>query len=191
MSEQTRSTEETIEILDRKLSQLKREYEQYFLGTRPREPNLLLGEVRKSVAYLSNTPIQNTALRFKFSSICSRYMAYKRQWDDTIRKIEAGTYERHRFRARIHGGGGAPSRREGGPPPAATRSDLYQEYVDARLACGQSADGITRDKLERQLERQTGELRKRFGEDAKFRFRVAVEDGRVRLKAKRLRDGES
>jgi len=90
-----RTTEEEIKILDVKINQLKREYDQYFLGTRPREPVQLAGEVRKLTAMLSNNPIQNTGLKFKFSSTVSRYQAFNRQWQDTLRKIEQGTYERH------------------------------------------------------------------------------------------------
>lgn len=189
MSEQTRDTEETIAILDRKLGVLKREYDQYFLGSRPREPVLTRGEVRKLVALLSNTPIQNTALRFKFASICSRYQAFRRQWEDTLRKIEDGSYKRHQFKAQLHGH--KPPPKGGGAAPAAAEDDLYQDYLDARLACGQGTDGISREKLERQLEQQTGQLRAKFGADARFQFRVAVQDGKVRLKAKRLREDAS
>ncbi len=187
MSEQTRDTEETIELLERKLGMLKREYEQYFLGTRPREPVLLKGEVRKLVAYLTNTPIGNTALRFKFSSICSRYQAFKRQWDDTQRKIENGTYERHQFKAKIRGAEppAQAAKKSGGRPE--TKSDLYQDYLDARLACGQSNQGLSRDKLEKQLEKQKSQLQKKYGSDTDFQFRVAVEKGKVRLKAKKVR----
>jgi len=187
MSEQTRDTDETIELLDRKLGMLKREFEQYFLGTRPREPVLLRSEVHKLVVFLSNTPISNTAQRFKFSSICSRYQAFKRQWDDTLRKIEAGTYERHQFKAKIHGQGprsSAPKKSGGRSQPQA---DLYQDYVDARLACGQSTQGVSREKLEQQLTRQKAQLKKKYG-NSDFNFRVAVEDGKVRLKAKRVRN---
>jgi hypothetical protein len=194
MSEQTRDTNETIELLDRKITQLKREYDQYFLGTRPREPVLLLGEVRKTVAFLSNSPIQNTAMRFKFSSICSRYQALKRQWDDTQRKIEAGTYERHLFKAKIHGvvakdaDVGSGSAVPAGADAVAPGDELYQDYLAARSACGQSTKNVSRDKLEEQLDRQRAELRKKFGPDAQFSFRVAVEDGKVRLKAKRVKE---
>lgn len=188
MSSQTQSTEEVIETLERKLGMLKREYDQYFVGTRPREPVLLRGEVQKTVAYLSNTPIQNTAMRFKFSSVNSRYQAYKRQWDETLRKMEAGTYERHRFKARLHGTGEAAAPpASGGKPRPDPKSDLYQEYMEARRACGQATSGITRDKLEKQLDRQREQLSKKFGADASFQFRVAVEDGKVRLKAKRVK----
>ena len=102
MAESQSTIEEDLKILDHKLNQLKREYDQYFLGTRPREPVLLTGEVRKLIAILTNNPFPNTALKFKFSSICSRYQAYNRQWKETMRKIEQGTYERHRFKADLH-----------------------------------------------------------------------------------------
>ncbi len=187
MSEQTRDTEETVDLLERKLGMLKRDYEHYFLGARPREPVLLRSEVFKLVAFLTNTPIPNTALRFKFSSICSRYQAFKRQWNETLRKIEAGTYERHQFKARIHAKAPPASPSVSPSSRAVPKSDLYLEYLDARLACGQSTKGVSRDKLEKQLERQKLQLRQKFGDDANFKFRVAVEDGKVRLKARRAR----
>ena len=89
----TEAIDEDLRMLEFKLAQLKRDYDQYFLGARPREPVQLRSEINKTVVELTNTAIKNTASRFKFSSICSRYQAFKRQWDETLRKIEAGTYE--------------------------------------------------------------------------------------------------
>lgn len=180
------SVEEDLKVLEHKLAQLKREYDQYFLGSRPREPGLLRGEVNKVIVRLSNTAIQNTGQRFKFSSLCSRFQAFRRQWDETLRKIEEGTYERHRFKARLHGRAGG----SGGRPAAdrsgeGSRDDLYQSYVDARLACGESVKGLSREKLQNVIEKQRSQLRERFGSDADFQFRVAVEDGKARLKASR------
>jgi hypothetical protein len=181
--------EEELRVLDFKLGQLKRDYDQYFLGTRPREPVLLRGEVNKSIIKFTNTPLKNTAMRFKFSSICSRFQAFRRQWDETLRKIEDGTYERHRFKAKLHKqpAEGGSSGRSAGENRASEPDDLYQSYVDARLACGESVKGLSRDKLERVIEKQSADLRKKFGDDARFRFRVAVEDGKVRLKATRAK----
>jgi hypothetical protein len=181
----TVATEEEIRDLDRKVKQLRLDYERYFLGSRPREPVLLRSEVDKAVGYFSNTAIQNTALRFRFQSICSRYHALKRQWTETLRKIEQGTYSRHRFRADLH------ERERAGTdaaeaPPVASETDLFSEYREARRACGEDVQGLTRDKVERLLERQRAKLRERYG-DAEFRFRVVVEDGRVKLKAARVR----
>jgi hypothetical protein len=186
VSDQTASLDEEIETLDRKLGQLKREYDQYFLGTRPREPILLNSEVYKKVAFLSQQPIQNTALRFRFGTICSRYQSMRRQWEEILRKIEAGTYERHRFKADLH----ERERDEDAHPQAphagtsaAAADDLFDAYVEARRACGQSVKGLTRERLEKVLDKQREGLRQRFGDAARFRFRVVVEDGQVRLKA--------
>lgn len=185
MSDQTASLDEEIETLDRKLGQLKREYDQYFLGTRPREPVLLKGEVYKKVAFLSQQPIQNTALRFRFGTLCSRYQSMRRQWEEILRKIEAGTYERHRFKAELHERGRHDDVRETPAAAGPATDDIFDAYVEARRACGQSVKGLTRDKLEKVLEKQREGLRERFGDAARFRFRVVVEDGQVRLKASR------
>lgn len=179
--------EEELRALDVKLGQLRRDYDQYFLGARPREPVQLRGEVNKTVARLSNTAIQNTALRFKFSSLCSRFQSSRRQWDETQRKIEAGTYERHQFKARMHGfhPADAADAADAAPEAAGGGSDLYRSYCDARLACGESVEGFTREKLERVLAKQRAQLAERFGADVEFTFRVKVEDGRVKLKARK------
>ena len=180
--------EEDLRSFDIKLGNLKRDYEQYFLGTRPREPVMLRGEVNKLIARLSNTHIPNTASRFKFSSLCSRFQAFRRQWDETLRRIEDGSYERHRFKAKLH------SREDGAAGPRTPRpgadgdvaDDLYQSYVDARLACGESVKGLTREKLEKVVAEQRGKLGQEFGSGARFAFKVKVEGGKARLKASRV-----
>jgi hypothetical protein len=179
--------DEELRMLEFKLAQLKRDYDQYFLGNRPREPVQLRSEVNKTVIELTNTAIKNTAARFKFSSICSRYQAFRRQWDETLRKIEAGTYERHRFKAKLHEQEAAAN-----PPPAAegaraASGDLFESYVEARRACGENVNGLTREKLDAILAQQRAALCAKFGENAEFRFRVKIVDGKARLKASRVK----
>jgi hypothetical protein len=175
-------TDEEMEILSRKLMSLKLAYDQYFLGSRPREPVMLSGEVRKLVVTYSNQAIKNTAMRFKFNSIISRYQAFNRQWTDTLRKIENGTYARHQFKANLH-------ERPAAPPDPATlppqdRKEVYDAFVEARQACGQSVSDLTAAKLDRLLDKQEGELRKRFG-GSQVRFKVVVENGKAKLTASR------
>jgi hypothetical protein len=181
--EKHESVEEDLKVLDAKINQLKREYEQYFLGTRPREPVLLAGEVRKTMARLTNNPFQNTALKFKFSSCCSRYQAFNRQWQETLRKIERGTYERHQFKADLHG------RERAAPRPATptggSRDQIYAAYLEARRACGQDVANLTQARLDAVLKKQEQALRDRYGDGTDVRFRVVVEDGRAKLKASR------
>ncbi len=177
--------EEDLQILDAKTKQLRLDYEQYFLGARPREPSQLRAEVQKLIALLSNVPIQNTGLRFKFSSLCSRFLIQRRQWDLVLRKIEDGTYERHVFKAnlhaRAHGEVSARSASTQASPPAQAE-DLFDAYITACRSVGQATEGLTRERLDRVMEQQRDALRARHGCDD-VRFRVVVESGKAKLKA--------
>ncbi len=178
------SLEEDIQMLDIKVRQLKLEYEQYFLGSRPREPALLRGEIQKQITRFSNDPIQNTALRFKYNSVCSRYMAFKRKWDTNLRKIEAGTYERHVFKAKLHGVGDSA---EASPKSAPLANDeLFDSYVSAARSCGQNVANLTPEKLQVVVAKQESAIRKKFACKG-VNFRVVVEEGRVKLKASPVR----
>jgi hypothetical protein len=185
--------EEELRALDVKLKQLKLDYERYFLGGRPREPVVLRGEVAKLVAIYSNQAITNIGLRFRFSSICSRYQAHKRQWLETLRQIEQGTYARHRFRADLHErerteapeGSASPPAPAAAPAAGPGQTPLYEEYRSARQRCGQDIDSVTPAALERVIAQQRETLRQKFG-DAEFRFRVVVEEGRAKIKASRV-----
>lgn len=195
----TADVAEELVTLDVKLKQLKFEYEQYFIGSRPREPVLTRADVNKLVTKYSNTGIQNTALRFKFNNLCSRFFAMRRQWDETLRKIEAGTYERHVFKAKLH-------ERERGidgnaPTAAGARSasananetteggtDLFEAYRTAKSSCGEDVKSLSRDKLDQLVEKQRAALKDKFGCDD-VRFRVVVEGGKAKLKATPVKKG--
>ena len=192
----TSDTAEDMVVLDNKLKQLKFEYEQYFIGSRPREPVLTRGDVNKLVAKYSNLGIQNTALRFKFNNLCSRFFAMRRQWDETLRKIEAGTYERHVFKAKLHerergieeeapkplAAATAPSRNE----TTAGGTDLFDAYRAARQSCGEDVAGLSRAKLDQLVEKQRAAIQAKYG-CHDVRFRVVVEDGKTKLKATPLK----
>ena len=189
MAELGADTATDLQLLDVKLKQLRMEYEQYFLGARKREPQLLRGEVNKTVAYYANAPIRNTALRFLFNNLRARYFTHKRLWDETCRKIEDGTYQRHLFQADLHDQERSQKRKGRGAEPvgstpaeAGGEDALFKEYVGARSSTGQGAVGLTRDKFAAQLRQQEDAIRAKFGA-AKVNFRVVVEDGRAKLKA--------
>jgi hypothetical protein len=180
--------EEELRVLDQKLKQLKLDYDRYFLGSRPREPVLQRSEIDKLIAIYSNQAIRNSALRFRFSSICSRYQAFKRQWNEILRQMESGTYQRHRFKAALHvreePAGSEPAAREEAVGQDPVAEELFEAYRVARERCGQDNRTLTPAVLERVLAQQRDALRERYGE-AEFRFRVVVEDGRAKIKASR------
>ena len=189
------SVEEDLELLDHKLNTLRLDYERYFLGTRPREPAMSRAEVQKIVILYTNQPIPNTAQRFKFNSINARYQALKRHWDNTLRQMEAGTYKRDVFKANIRDKQRQASRSEKSAPrvhgkgraSASAGSELFDSYVSAAQACGQKVGGLTPQKLQAVVDKQTSALRSKLGcKDVSFR--VVVQDGKVKLKAGAIRD---
>jgi len=180
------SQEEEIKILEIKMNQLKLSYEKYFLGTRPTEPAMDRSEVQKMVIRFSNTRITNTALRFKFNSLNGRYQAFKRQWDSILRQIEAGTYKRHVFKAKLHererGVSDGPHPSRPNPAKGGNPTDLFETYRDAMLATGQDASGLTQAKLQKAIAKQEAAIKKKLGCE-KVDFKVVVQGGKVRLKA--------
>jgi hypothetical protein len=172
--------DEDLQLLDAKLKLLKFSYEQYFLGNRPREPQVERAEVQKMVAYWSNLPIRNTASRFRFNTLCARFFTFRRQWDEKCRQIEAGTFAPHLFKARLH----ESARTAPAPEPVAPTpgDDLFEAYLEARRACGEDVQGLSRQKLDLALARQEAAIKTKYG-CAAVKFRVVVENGKTKLKA--------
>lgn len=189
-NEPTILTEE-LRLIEMKLKTLRRDYEQYFLGSRPREPANARAEIQKVMIRLSNGVIKNTAERFKFQTINQMFMTYKRRWDDTLRKIENGTYQRHVFKANLHD----RARNEAAisPSPADTRAtpgsadeDIFNSYIAAAKTCGQNVKGLTPAKLQSVIDKQAAAIKKKLGVKD-VTFRVEVVDGQVKLKARAVK----
>jgi len=179
---------EDLQLLGAKIKQAKMEYDQYFLGNRPREPVLAKGEVQKIIAYWSNLPIRNTANRFRFNNLCARFFTFRRQWGEIVRKIEEGTYEPHNLRARRRVPLDEADQPQGVPeiPAASVPADdaVCDAYLEARRACGQG--GVARERVVALIRQQREAIREKFG-CRDVLFRVVVEDGRPKLKATPLR----
>ncbi len=189
MSNQTPAAEDELQLLEIKIKQLKMEYEQYFMGSRPREPIMTRGEVQKILARYANAPIQNTALRFRFNNLVSRFHAFRRQWDAILKRIEEGTYERQVFRANLRDRERASSKPTEGKAAAADAKaggDLFDDYLSARKQCGEDTTGIDRKRLDGVIAKQRAAIQEKYGcEDV--RFRVVVENGKTKLKATPVR----
>jgi hypothetical protein len=194
MAEFGTNIDEDLQLLDARVKQLRLDYEQYFLGSRPRPPTQLRGDVQKMVAFYANVPIQNTALRFKFNNLRARFFSFRRHWDEVMRKIEEGTYERHVFKAELHEKeraqrrGKAATAKPAAAKPAAgeAEDDLFGRYVAAREECGQGAKGLTPEKFQQMLKTQEAAIREKYGCQS-VRFRVVVEAGKTKLKASPVR----
>jgi hypothetical protein len=181
-------TDEDLQEFEVKLSRLKIEYEQYFLGVLKREPQFLRGEVQRMIQQTLNRPPTNPRQKFKFNTLVSRFQCYRQLWERTLRKIEEGSYERHLFKANLRDQERgvpnprvAPDAANGGAAPAGIQK-LYNAFASARGKTGEGMGDLSPSKLAAVVKKQTSELRRQHGK-GKLKFKVVVEDGRARLKA--------
>lgn len=183
---ETEELDEELKELEQNLKRLRIEYEQFFLGNMKREPIGLRAKVQKSITRLVNEPPRNSAQKFRFNTLNSRFQVYRQLWGRTLREIESGTYKPHRFRMRPPEAETGPEPGRDSAPGAGPRSSfdkLYDALVVARRQTGESGPAIGPDGLRQVVRKQMEAIRERYGPGAKVRFKVVVEDNRAKVKA--------
>ncbi|BCS52251.1 MXAN_5187 C-terminal domain-containing protein [Geobacter sp. SVR] len=174
--------------LELQLDELIRRYERFFIGLEKREPLQLLSEIEKTVRRYLNVPINNTMYKHKYTTLVARFNTYREHWNRTVRQIEEGRYSRDRFICDLH-----ERRRSDGPATRGARSGssdepeldrLFREFGEARRACNLPVEKLTREKVAAAIEKSRPALAARLGTED-LTFRVVVEDGKPRIKARR------
>lgn len=88
--------------LESELNELKAQYDQYFLGMERTPPTKHHERLKKQILQLKVTFVRQTAARFRVQQLAQKLSTYERLWERTLREIEAGTYSRDLFKARMH-----------------------------------------------------------------------------------------
>ena len=179
---------EELKGLEASLQHLKLEYERYFLGQRPTEPSRERTDLARRLLRPGSEPIRNTASRFALNGLKDRFQTFSRKWDRTQGEIEAGTYTRHRFKARLR-----ETQSTSSSAPQATGHDedtLFQAYREANEACGKNTQGLTPERFKQALDRHREKLNRKFGH-APIEFDVQIDQGRVRLRARKQSQRET
>lgn len=142
------SIEEEINLLEKKITELKTSYDLFFLRVQKVEPIKLRNEILDQIRKLSNRSITSIALNFKFNTLASKFSTYCQYWDRMLKQLEEG------------GGKGKiiPSLILEYKDEKIGEKDflkkLYEDYVQARRRCDQSIEGLSFDKFSKTLERQ-------------------------------------
>lgn len=184
---------EELDTLENSLKRLRIDYEQYFMGNMKRPPSVLQGKVQKTVLKLAASPPLNTRLRFRFNQLNSRFQMFRQQWGRTMREIEAGTYKRHRFKADLHEREEATrqqqpaAEREKKRRKRSRRGDPLDKLADAlnsaRRKTGEHGSGVDRERLARTVRQQTAALKEKYGDQARIKFKIVIENDKAKLKA--------
>ena len=188
---------EDLDILDTKISKLKVDYEQYFAKILKREPTTLRDEIDRIILKYSNQSTTNTSLKFRYSTLTSKYTSYKQFWNRILRQIEEGTYSRGAFGAKLPeasvNANGVPQQRPETAPPPPPRGakeealinldkfkSIYQQLIEARKTCKESVEGMTYEKFTQALAQQTEKVKKDL-QCKDIEYKVVVKDGKAKL----------
>lgn len=182
-------------MLEATLRRLESEYNMYFSGRLPRPPLETRAQVMALVKRIDSAPIVNYGIRFRFSTLQTRFAKFVTLWDRGLRAKEEGRQELF-----------VPQRQAAPMPPperidaaqrpgerlvaTATFSDpmgeidkvqaLYERLAEARREAGQ--DAIPFHKFAELVKTQVGALKAKGRSEVSFR--VAVKDGKVALTAR-------
>lgn len=175
-SDAAKALERAIEALSRRIERFRIEAQRFLAGDLPLPPEELRDQIQNELRKLRNAKSRGTAHNFRLGSLESKFNSHV-------------TLLGRRIRAREE----SESRRPEGED--APRHDAVQGVVVGRQIQQSAAevlyDGLNRPKMgleqfQGYLARQADVIRSKTG-CSEIQFRVAVQDGKLKLKAKPVR----
>lgn len=178
-----------LQTLEAELKRLEAEYNMYFGGRLPRPPWETRKQVEMLVKRLDRAHIANYGVRFRFSTLQTRFTKFVELWDRGLRAKEEG-----RPGPFVYGKQAEEPKRAAKPRERHAYStslsdpvrevdklrDLYHHLADARREAGQ--DDIPFHKFAELVRTQVNQLKQKGS--AEVAFRVALKDGKVAFTAK-------
>jgi hypothetical protein len=191
-----------LDELEQRMSYLKIQYEKYFSGIERIEPLRERDDLKRMIRDMHENPLRNPAQRFKFQQLKARLQSLEMYWIRNLVMIERGTHPKMQFRANLKGAPKGPEElaasaiepmlSEEQEEVLRRRQEIqdkedralklgYEKYMEARARCGQSTD-IAFDTVRGILKQQVRQIKSQFGVES-VRFRIAVEEGKAKVKA--------
>lgn len=206
---------EDISLIEANINKLIHEYEQFFLGAEKGPRNRLNSQsaVERLIRKYSNQTIGNAALRFRYQNLVHRYNSLKQLWDRRLRMREEGIVIG--ARARSFSGNKRPlppiqrkkesykEKSQSSKKPvkpklfnATTRepqkekeivNSIYNQYMNAQKKSGSPIKKVSKEGFQKLISKQVQAIKKAHKCSA-VNFRVQIQDGQVKLKAKPIND---
>ena len=199
--------DDELEKLEEEIRKLKNKYDQFFTGFIKMPPMTDRRNCEIRIYEIGKQKMRDSARRFRYNTLLSRYNQYREMWGRKIREREEGPLDFRRRKAALE----TPS--EPAPPPPEAQparqqrvtsgkpdsyvklipgsngeaiQQLYSQIEKEHLKLGKLPT-VTLDQLRKMVEQQTEMVRERYHVNA-VAFRVDVVDGKVKLKAKPLQE---
>ena len=202
-----------IDEVEKRIFQLKIQYEKYFSGLDATEPARERDELKRLLRDLLAEPVQNSRQRFVLQQLRSRFSSMELYWTRNLSQIERGVHPKQRFRAeqkeRVRqesveaararalakarvAGEEPPDESEAPsaptaprPPPRADGDAAYRAVYDSYIATRASCGQSTNLEFGavRDALKKQMDVLRSNHNASSVRFRVVVEDGKARIKA--------
>lgn len=172
---------EALDLLARDIRQLQVDFERFFNGGLPLPPEELRTRVQTQLRNLRNLNMTTAVDSFRLNDLEARYNSYNELFNRRMRDVEEGRRGPHKVFAFVEKQRFDP---RGG---IVFGSDIDPEAAEALyhgLAAG-AGDGprFDLDSFQTYIRRQTEAIRQKTG-CAEVQFRVAEEEGKLKLKAR-------
>lgn len=194
------TNEEAIAQFDESLRRLKIQYDLFFAGVLKIPPAVDKKRLDDLVREIGKVRLRDNALRFRYTTLVSRYNQFQELWNRMMREREEGPLD---FRRRSQAMSAppppppppeavAPRRETSREPDSYVRvtaagngeemQKLFRQVLDAQEQLGKT-NAMSIEQLAATVQKQAESLRAKYGVDT-IAFRVETIDGKVKLKAK-------
>jgi hypothetical protein len=181
--------EQKIRMLERDLREHVKNWERFFAGQLRVPPEVERTRFAQRLRTLAEQTFNHRADQFRVEQLQHRFMSYSQNWERMLREREEGRLAR----PEASGPQTRPHVEETNAPTVTSvdsgeRGSLYDRYVAAKRGLGLDIR-MRRAEFDRQIEERRTQLQNEHGRQ--YQFEVRVEDGKVKLAARKVRQQES
>jgi hypothetical protein len=204
------SLDEELSLLEKRIVQLRIQFDLFFSGALPKPPLETRDELDKRVKRLGTTKEMKLAQRFLYNALLNRWNIFGELWNKRLQAREEGARTPTLARRRNAESGAQPVKPAS--PPAAKPSGaerrllartsirdatdsqeelkaFYRSFLEARQENG-GGKAPSFEKFRQEIERHMAAIREKASCD-KVDFRLYLENKRIALKAKPLKEEEN
>lgn len=196
----TMTTTEALDLFDETLRRLKSNYDLFFNAVRKLPPMEERRRLDQLVQELAKSAIRDNALRFRYNTLLSRYNQYRELWGRKMRELEEGPTDWRKRSAAMR----EPAKMPPPRPSPVTSIDsesyvrvgtngngeamlaLFSQITDANKKLGKNG-GVSLEQVAEMVTKQAEALRSRYNVST-VAFRVDVNEGKIKLKAKPIQE---
>lgn len=174
---------EQIAIIERALQEHIRKWEMFFSGVEKLPPQTDRDRIGRRIRLLSEQTVNRRAEQFRIEQLQHRFTTYSQNWERMLRAREEGRIAKGQTNPELRRPVAANVPR-GASVDETGGGDLFDRYRQAKGEHGHDV-GVDRETFEKQIAVQKQKIEERLGK--KVRFQVRVEDGNVRVVARKIK----